>query len=187
MSRGSAGPDERRARLRDRLWPGSAGWVWDPSDKAVKGYARVTRLLPLVMRLIREKAEKPGDPSMVYLDLWVRDRGQGLVTIDDPDACAFSAGYSGKRARRTWEGHMRSLVALGFILTKKVGGRDHAQVLLLDPLAVCARYEAEGNMPGALWNAMLLLADEVGAEIPGADKIAEAHGHRLATTGADAE
>jgi hypothetical protein len=187
MPRESASPKERRVRLRDQFWPDADEWIWDPDDKAVKGYARMTRMMPLVLRLIRECAKKPGDPSMVYLELWTRDFGQGIVENDEPDVCAFAAGYKGKRATRTWQAHMKELVDMGFIMAAKVGSREFGQVLLLDPLAVCARYQDEGKMPDGLWNAIVAQAHEVSAKLPPAKKVAGAYRPKNAASKPDSD
>lgn len=162
----AAHPNRKRQDLRDQLWPGSEEWVWG-EEKEV-GYVKAPRAMPLILGLIRHLSAgtKSGDPSAVYFDLWCRSMGQGLVTVSDEEDCAFSSGYTSTRAVRTWRGHMFQLVSLGFILAKADGNREFGQVLLLNPLAVCARLRAEGKVPEAWWTSFARRVSEVGAKIP---------------------
>src|SRR5207248_171312 len=102
-------------------------------------------LLPLILHLIKHLSSDggTGDPSPVFTELWCRDMGQKIVSITDEAQCAYASGYSSSRALRTWRAHMLRLVELGFILCKREGLREYAHVLLLDPLAVCARLRQE--------------------------------------------
>jgi hypothetical protein len=160
--------DRKRRNLRDQLWPGSARLIWDFTDReGVVGFATIPRLMPLVMHLIKIlSGPGSGDPSPVYLELWCRDFGQGIVTIADEAECAYASGYSSTRALRTWREHMLRLVELGFILHKREGLREYAHVLLLNPLSVCARLNAAGKVPEEWWTAFVRRANEIGATIP---------------------
>jgi hypothetical protein len=162
-------PDRRRRDLRDQLWPGSAAWIWDINDnKGVVGFATIPRLMPWVLHLIKilTNGEKTGDPSPVYLELWCRDYGQGIISIADEMECAYASGYSSSRALRTWRSHMLKLVELGFIFAKAEGIREYGQVLLLNPLAVCARLKKEGRVPDEWWTSFSRRASDIGAPIP---------------------
>ncbi len=133
----------------------------------VKGFATVPRLLPWILHLIKMLAgERKGDPSPVYLELWCRDFGQGIITIGDEQECAYASGYASTRALRTWREHMLKLVEMGFILTKKEGIREYGQVLLLNPLAVCAKLNDEKKVPEEWWTTFSKRANEIGATIP---------------------
>jgi hypothetical protein len=164
--RRAAHPDRKRKDLREQLWPGSAQWVWGEEQEV--GYVKLPRLIPLVLALIKHLSagEKTGDPSSVYLDLWCRSMGQGIVTITDEEDCAYSSGYTSTRAVRTWRGHMFQLVTLGFLLAKTDGNREFGQILLLNPLAVCARLHAERKDPDGWWASFVRRANYVGAQIP---------------------
>src|SRR5258708_8762048 len=91
--------NERRQELRETLWPNSEGRIWD--RKKNDGFITTPRLLPLVMHLIKILAVK-GDPSVAYLEIWCRVFDEGLVSVNDENAFAYAAGYSGARAARTW-------------------------------------------------------------------------------------
>jgi hypothetical protein len=92
--------------------------------------------------------------------------GQGIISITDEAQCAYASGYSSSRALRTWRAHMLRLVELGFVLCKQEGLREYAHVLLLDPLAVCARLRQEGRVPDEWWTAFEGRANDIGATIP---------------------
>ena len=96
--------DRKRRNLREQLWPGSSRQIWDFTDHdGVVGFATIPRLMPLVMHLIKILAggSGSGDPSPVYLELWCRDFGQGIVTISDEAECAYAAGFSYFRSAGT--------------------------------------------------------------------------------------
>lgn len=165
--RGTNDADRRRETLRDNIWPGSDEWIWDINDPATIGFATVPRLLPLVCHLLKHLAEnKAGDPSSVYTELWCRDYGQGIITISDEQDCAFASGYTGNRAVRTWRERMFALVELKFILAERDGNREYGQVLLLNPIEVCAQLRAEGRVPSEWWTAFVRRAGDIGAKIP---------------------
>jgi hypothetical protein len=159
--------DRKRRELRDQLWPGSADWIWDLNDTKNVGFATVPRLLPWILHLIKilVDGEKTGDPSPAYFELWCRDFGQGIISISDEEKCAYASGYSSTRARRTWRGHMQKLVELGFIRVVADGNREYGHVLLLNPLAVCARLRAQKQVPEEWWTAFVSRASEIGAKI----------------------
>lgn len=164
---GRKSPDEKRFETREQLWPGSGYWIWEPGSRENVGFARIPRLMPLIMSLIRQLTpRKQGDPSLVYHELWCRDFGQGLITVTDVEEHAFAAGYKSKRAVRTWRTHMQTLVDLGFIRTKQVGNREFGHVLLLHPLAVCAKLRDEKKVTDEWWLMFTKRANDIGATIP---------------------
>ena len=67
---------------------------------------------------IREKTRL----SNVYLELWARDMGEGLIEMQDPSKHAYWAGYLGPR-RRSYvaRAHAAFGGACGFIKIKKSG------------------------------------------------------------------
>jgi hypothetical protein len=160
---------QKREELRDGLWPGSANLIW--SRFTNDGFTTIPRLLPLVMRLIDSLAGK-GAPSGVYLDLWTRVYDEGIVKILDEEAYAYSSGYSGTRAVRTWREHVQKLADIGFIKIKPQGSREIAHILLLNPLTVCAElYRAKPlAVTEEWWTAFVQRAVEIGAKIPAGEK-----------------
>lgn len=159
--------DQRREQQRNDLWPGSEDWIWDPSDTAnVIGFATVSRLIPWITALIRHLAGRGKDPTGVYLELWCRDWGQGIITISDELDCAFASGYTSTRALRTWREHVQLLVDLHFIKTERCGNREVGHVLLLNPLAVAHWYHKQGKTPEGWWASFTQRAREIKATIP---------------------
>ena len=159
--------DRKRETLRDNLWPGADKWIWNPSDADTVGFATIPRLIPLILHLLKElSGGRSGDPSTVYLDLWCRDFGQGIIPVNDEQEFAFAAGYDGNRAVRTWRERMYSLVELGFILAKQEGNREFGQVLLLNPIAVAAKLRDEEKVSDEWWTSFVRRANDIGAKIP---------------------
>jgi hypothetical protein len=168
----------KREQLREMLWPGSSIRVW--SRHKNKGFTTIPRLLSLVMHLIKRLSPK-GDPSVVYFDLWTRAYDEGTVTIADEEASAFSAGYSGTRAVRTWREHVQRLQELRFIEIMPEGNREIAHILLVDPLRVCAElYRANPHaVTREWWTAFVRRAGEIGASIPSGGTLSEAASDNL--------
>ncbi len=134
---------DRRIKLRETFWKGSEHLFWN--RKANDGYSTIPRLLSLVAALIKEKAED--DPSRVYYDLWCRVWGdEGIVTDIDEDDFAYSSGYTGTRAKRTWTKHIWQLEKLKFIKVAPDGNRAIGTILMLDPLKVCHEMHGKGEV-----------------------------------------
>ncbi len=158
--------DSTRLGRRAQFWPGSDAWVWDMSNKDTKGFATLPRLMPWIMSLIDHLGGKSGAASKVYLELWCRDFGQSIITITDENECAYAAGYSSNRGLRTWRERMLQLIELKFILALADGNREYGQVLLLNPLAVCAYWKNQNRVPEEWWTSFVRRAGEIKAEIP---------------------
>jgi hypothetical protein len=164
VSAGKKGPARKREELRESLWPGSSGWIWD--RRTNDGYISIPRILPLVMLLIRQLCQKE-DPSPVYLDLWARNWDEGIVTISDEEDCAYNAGYTSKRAVRSWRERVWKLAELGFIKIQANGNREIGYILVLNPLMVCVKLRAAGKLlPDGWWPAFVRRTQEIGAVIP---------------------
>lgn len=156
-------PSQKRLELRESLWPESENWIWDRHSN--DGFTTIPRILPLVMGLMK-KISNPGDPSMVYLDLWSRMFDEAIITVTDEETYAFSSGYTGTRAVRTWRERILRLSELGFIKVKPEGLREIGQILVLNPLSICSRLKkTTGNVPDEWWNAFLHRVNEIGASI----------------------
>lgn len=165
--RGKNKADQRREDQRNELWPESAGWIWDLNDEEnTVGFATVSRLMPLIMVLIRHLAGKGKDPTSIYWELWCRDMRQGLVQINDELECAFASGYVSSRALRTWREHVQLLVELNFLKTERNGNREVGYVLLMNPLAIARWYHDRNMDPPGWWAAFTQRAREIGAPIP---------------------
>lgn len=122
-------------------------------------------MLPLIVVLIRDLSNK-SDPSSVYWDLWARVFDEGFLAIRNPAELAYSSGYSGQRAVRTWTERMRQLKELGFIDFKPRTGSEIGYVLMLNPITRACQLRAEGKASEVWWNAFVERAEEVGTELP---------------------
>ena len=61
---------------------------------------------------------------------------------------------------------MFKLVELGFIKSQQEGNREFGQVLLLNPITVCAKLRSEGKVAAEWWASFLRRAGEIKATIP---------------------
>ncbi len=155
---------EARQSLRDTLWPSSEGKTWD--RRSNQGFTTVPRLLSLILVAIKDLSGKSGDASRVYLDLWLRAFDEGFVNVLDDEELAYSAGYKGSRATRSWRERMLRLQELGFIDVKPRGNIEIGYVVIWDPLHVCAALYGSGKISHEWWHAFVGRAHEIGATIP---------------------
>src|SRR6185369_8648973 len=124
---------EKRLEIRRDYWPDEAFWTVDNN----KGYFSAPRTLPLLLKLLRDKnLSNNCDPSSVYVELFSRHMGEGVIEMAHEGDHAFAAGYTGTRAVRTWQERMKLLEELGFIKTKSIGNQTYKYVLLVHPTAV---------------------------------------------------
>lgn len=135
---------EHREKLRQSLFPGEEAWI----GATEKGWFRAPRTLPLVLSLIDSKDQSGKTRiSNVYLELWARNMGEGLIEMKDPETHAYHAGYWGSRGVRTWQERMRILEDLGFIKIKPAGNRKYGYVLLVHPAKVIEKLQAQSKLP----------------------------------------
>ena len=138
-SRGSSLRDE----IRKRFWPTEDAWT---GEKEI-GFFQAPRTLPLVMVLVSMKTLRTkGNAARVYLELWSRHMGGGVIEMKHEGEHAYAAGYVGNRAIRTWREHMKLLEANGFIKTQASGNQQFKYVLLVHPTAVIEKLSAEGKI-----------------------------------------
>lgn len=143
-------PDQKREQLREQRWPDSGDRIWNGTRE--KGWWPAPRALPLFLQLARDKKIVGNtDCSRVYLELLSRDFGQGLVEIRDEDEHAFCAGYTGNRARRSWQERMRLLAKNGFIEIDAKGNRSIGYVLIVHPALVAAKFRRERKVTEEWW------------------------------------
>jgi hypothetical protein len=135
---------KRRTDLRKELWPNDRAWV---AAKAV-GFFQAPRTLPLLLSLIKEKSiSGKKDAGSVYLELWARHWGQGIIEISNENEHAFASGYRGTRAVRTWRERMRILEAAGFIKIKSSGNSAIGVILLVHPMDAVEDLRRKGKVP----------------------------------------
>lgn len=161
--------ERKRAELRAQQFPNENPLeLWTGKDE--KGFFSAPRSLPLVVRLINQLADKSIDPTTVYLDLVARHMGAGIVEMVAEEDHAFSAGYGGNRAARTWRDRMEVLEGLGFIKVRRRGPRRYGYVLLVHPSLAVKRLRDQGRVPDEWWEVYISRQMEVG-ETKGTDII----------------
>ena len=152
---------QKQVELRARLWPNvTEADLW--LRKQSTGFTTIPRTLPLVFRIMDGLCK--GKPvSGVYFELWTRAYDECMVVLNKPYEMAFSSGFSGQRALQTWQLRVKKLQQLGFILVEPGPSGPLSYALILSPYKVIARLRAEGQVPNALYNALLSRITEVGA------------------------
>ncbi len=134
-----SGHSDKRAKLRKQFWPDDDAWT----GEGEKGWFQVPRTLPLILyHLVSSKPVSGNrDATSVYLELWSRHMGGGVVEMKHEGEHAYAAGYIGSRAVRTWQERMKILEKQGFIKTKKIGNH-YKYVLLVHPTFVVQQLRA---------------------------------------------
>ncbi len=157
--------------LRQELWPAlSKDQVW--SRKTFNGWTTVPRVLPLTMHLIGLLHKggtgdgAKGNPSRVYLDLWLRLNDESYLEVTDESEYAYSAGYTGTRATRTWREHVLKLRELGFILIAPRGNRDIGYIFIVNPYFVAEQKKKANELPDSWWTAFVARVQKTGAHFP---------------------
>jgi hypothetical protein len=124
---------EHRDKIREQFFPGEDAWTGENE----KGWFYAPRTLPLLLNLIASKAVSGKcDPSKVYLELWARHVGGGIIEMRHEGEHAYAAGYRGARAVRSWQERMKLLEKNGIIKTKQIGNQRYKYVLLIHPTTV---------------------------------------------------
>jgi hypothetical protein len=87
--------------------------------------------MPLVMAIIDSLDAKSA--GRVYFDLWCRAFDDFVVDVRDEYEFAFSSGYAGQRAIRTWRERIDVLAKLGFVKAQATAHGTYRWILILDP------------------------------------------------------
>lgn len=124
----------RREALRKEYWPNDEDF-WTGENE--KGWFPSPRTLPLLLVLLSNKQiSDKKDPSKVYLELFSRHLGEGIIEMASEADHAYAAGYVGTRAVRTWKERMEILERHGFIKTKQLGNQRYKIVAIVHPTTV---------------------------------------------------
>lgn len=157
--------DLKREEQRKQLWPDSGELIWKGPDET--GYWCAPRILPLLLHLTNDKrivGEK--DCSTVYVELFSRTFGQGIVEIRDEEEHAFCAGYTSSRAKRTWQERVQALANAGLIEVKPKGNRSIGYVLLLHPVQVACSLRRQRKVSDEWWGMLQQQLLDYGADVP---------------------
>src|SRR5262249_10316618 len=92
-------------------------------------------------------------PSGVYLELLARHIDNGIIEMAHEGEHAYTAGYVGPRAIRSWQERMKILEKLGFIKTKQIGNQRYKYVLLIHPTVAIQNLFDLGKLPKGWWDA----------------------------------
>jgi hypothetical protein len=135
-----------RDKIRRKFFPGEDAWTGENE----KGWFKAPRTLPLVLSLISSKAVSGKcDPTSVYLELWARHMGEGVIEMRHEGEHAYHAGYEGTRGIRSWQERMKLLEKNGIIRVKQIGGQRYKYVLLVHPTAVVEKFRHESKVDDA--------------------------------------
>jgi len=138
---------EKRETIRNDYWPADDAWT----GVNEKGWFRAPRTLPLLLTLLRFKNLSGRlDPTPVYLELLARHFDNGVIEMTHEGDHAYAAGYSGKRAMRSWQERMKLLERLGFIRVKPIGNQKHRYVLIVHPTTAVERLRTK-NLVSQEW------------------------------------
>jgi len=131
---------EHREKIRRKFFRDEDPWTGENE----KGWFKAPRTLPLILGLISSKAVSGRcDPTKVYLELWSRHMGEGVIELRHEGEHAYAAGYEGSRGIRTWQERMKLLEKHGIIKVKAIGGRPYKYVLLVHPTAVVEKLKRD--------------------------------------------
>lgn len=161
MSAATTAIGERKRKLRERLWPDvSESCLWQSSSK---GWVRVPRPLPLLLRIMDLLAPKGKPVSSTYLDLWCRTFNDSFVVVSNPRQMAYFSGFSGARAEHTWKTRIQILSDLGFIRYQAGPNYSVNYVLVLNPYDVVQGHIESGDLREETVNALTERMIEIGA------------------------
>ena len=150
MAKAKTKAAERRIALRDEFWPERVR-MWLGPDET--GYFCAPRTLPLLLTLLSSKQiSGKKDIGSVYVELLSRHMGEGIVEMGFEEDHAYSSGYYGTRATRTWRERMKVLEGTGLIKIQSKGFRKYAYVLLVHPTLVIDELREEGKVSDEWWS-----------------------------------
>lgn len=152
----------QKLALRDSIWPEldeEALWQRATSD----GWLSVPRAMPLLLQIM-DSLSKGKPVSATYFDLWCRTYDDSFVIANKDREMAFSAGFTGERAVRTWASRVAILAELGFISVKSGPSGPLSYVLLMNPYNVVHGLREQGEISEGLFNALNQRMVEIGAD-----------------------
>lgn len=155
---------EKEIKLRNQFWPEvKEDELWLRTDKEnTKGFTTIPRGMPQISQAM-DYCSKNKPLSAVYFALWCRVYDSGVVTIENQRDLAYESGFSGQRAESTWVSRMKRLVELGFVEIHKKPSGDIDFVLIKNPYKVIKRLYADKEISQAIYDALYIRAEQVGA------------------------
>lgn len=139
---------KKRTELREAYWPGEPAWA------AEKPFFQAPRTLPMILTLLGTKKVSGNlDPRLVYVELFARHMGDGIIELSHEEDHAYAAGYTGTSAVRRWRERIQVLQKRGFIRTRGSGLRAFTHVLLRPPAIVVEELRMAGLVEDAWYKA----------------------------------
>ncbi len=163
----------KQLALREQLWPGMSGWLWDRTARTQAGYKHtgfttIPKTMPLILKIMDEMS-KNHPLSSAYLTLWCSTWDNCFVTLSKPREMAYASGFGGQRGEQTWAARMKRLHGLHFIDIKPGDAGPLSHALIWNPHIVIHHHHKH-HTPGlteASYNALLKWAIDIGANIAG--------------------
>lgn len=120
----------RRAKLRKELWPDVTDeMIW---NRAIfKGFTTVPRTMPIIMSIIDTLSKTSS--GNVYFSIWCKAFDDFIVEVRDEYDMAFSCGYIGHRAIRSFRERVDVLEKNGFVKTSRSPVGSYRYIVVLDP------------------------------------------------------
>src|SRR5438552_4132907 len=82
---------QMRDELRRKFWPNEDAWTGERE----LGFFQAPRTLPLLLLLLSSKTlSGRKNPSRVYIELWARHMGGGVIDMRPETEHAYAAGYT---------------------------------------------------------------------------------------------
>lgn len=173
--------EKKRRAIQEAIWPGvDHNNLWLRHGSA--GFITIPRPLPLIVEIINCMT-KGAPAGGAYLELWCRSHDECFADLDDAEAMAFCAGFTGQRAVHTWRGRIQALQKLGFIDLQTRGGKTYA--LIWNPYLVIERHHRE-KTPGLTedhYASLAVRVAEIGAQdLKAAQKILDTESEAAAAS-----
>ena len=112
------------------------------------------------MRIIDSLDKK--NAARVYFHFWCHSFDDYVIEVKDEYEAAFSSGYEGQRAIRSWRERVEILENLGFVKTYKASHGAYRLVLILEPHAVIEGLHKKGLLKEDMWVTLRALMVSIG-------------------------
>lgn len=150
----------RRMDLRNQIWPDVRNdELWDRRE--FTGFTTIPRTLSIIMRIIDELDNK--NAGRVYFDLWCRSFDDYVIEIRDEYEAAYSSGYGGQRAVRSWRERVAVLESAGFVKAQKASHGAYRLVLIVDPHEIVEKLHQKRKVSEESWLALNSLMISIGS------------------------
>ena len=133
--------------------------LWDRSS--FTGFTTIPRTMSLVMRII--DGLDPKNAGRVYFDLWCRGFDDAFIDVKDEYEFAFSSGYDGQRAIRSWRERIAVLKNFNFIDVQRAPHGSYRYLLILDPHPVIEALHDGGDVDDEDMTALTSYMMSIGA------------------------